>query len=146
MDGRRGRRTGHVGPFRADGGGEVPCAGGGRGWGREELVARCPRVMEEGRAEGSVLGGRGDEREGCGGVWVLVGTLFSSVLLAVLLPLPLVLVLLLLVLVLIVYMCLNLLLVLRLLIPFPYRFPRAYHVHIVPLRPSSWKRKTVKLC
>lgn len=68
-----------MGPFRADGGGEVPCAGGGRGWGREELVARCPRVMEEGRAEGSVLGGRGDEREGCGGVWVLVGTLFSSV-------------------------------------------------------------------
>lgn len=74
MDGRRGRRTGHVGPFRADGAGEVPCAGGGREWVREELVARCPRVMEEGRAEGSVLGGRGDEREGCGGVWVLVGT------------------------------------------------------------------------
>lgn len=41
-------------------------------------------VVGEGRAEGLVLGGWGDEREGCGGIWVLVGgSLFFVALLAV---------------------------------------------------------------
>ncbi len=46
--------------------------GAGPGARRRFVVADREGDMEEGRGQGTVLRGRRDGREGCGGVWVLV--------------------------------------------------------------------------